>query len=168
MSVLTPKLLDYGRATSKMPMTRRKVRWIAFGVLTAVATILSVAVWLKPDPRGFGTHQQLGMAPCGSFVLTGLPCPTCGMTTAFAYTVRGQWLKAATAQPTGFLLALGTAAAGVYALQALALGRWPRWPMPLFTPYRFFFSTLILLLGGWGIKLVIGLATHQYPVRVMP
>ena len=42
-------------------------------------------------------------------VVWGLPCPTCGMTTAFAHTVRGRWLAAARAQPAGFVAAIATA-----------------------------------------------------------
>ena len=25
--------------------------------------ILGIAVWLDPDPRGYGTHEELGLAP---------------------------------------------------------------------------------------------------------
>ena len=35
------------------------------------------------------THTQLGMPPCNFVVMTGKPCPACGMTTSFALLVRG-------------------------------------------------------------------------------
>ena len=37
-----------------------------------------------------GTHVQLGLPPCGLLAATGLPCPACGLTTAFALMARGE------------------------------------------------------------------------------
>ena len=67
--------------------------------------LLGIARWLKPDPRGFGTHTQLGLAPCAFAFLTGHPCPTCGMTTSFAWFVRGRLDRSWGANPAGILLA---------------------------------------------------------------
>ncbi len=139
-------------------------------VLLGSVSLLGIAAWLKPDPRGYGTHEQLHWGryftgPCGMMVVTGFPCPTCGMTTAFAHTVRLQWLRAARAQPAGFMLALGTIAAAVASGFALVWGRWPVRITAWLTPYRLFFGLLALLLGGWGYKLVSGLADGSLPVR---
>ncbi|MBI3272105.1 MAG: DUF2752 domain-containing protein [Planctomycetes bacterium] len=84
--------------------------------------LLAVAAWLKPDPRGFGTHEQLGLLPCGFLRATGLPCPTCGMTTSFACMVRGRFPESAAAQPFGAFLCLMVAASTVGSLRALAWG----------------------------------------------
>ena len=65
----------------------------------------AVAASLIPDPRGFGTHQQLGFSPCSFEPVFGLPCPSCGMTTSFSHFIRGQWPSAIRANFTGFLLA---------------------------------------------------------------
>ncbi|MBU0637560.1 MAG: DUF2752 domain-containing protein [Planctomycetes bacterium] len=138
--------------------------WAALVVLAGGA-VLGTSAWLKPDERGYGTHEQLGGGPCGMLVTTGLPCPTCGMTTAFAHTVRGQWWRAFWAQPTGFVLALGTAAAVVGGMWVLLAGRWPRWNLFFVTPYRLFLGLLILLLGGWGFKLAVGLLDGTLPLR---
>ena len=67
---------------------------------------LAIAARLEPDPRGHGTHEQLGLSPCAFKALTGRLCPTCGMTTAFAWTVRGRWSEAWSANPAGCGLAL--------------------------------------------------------------
>jgi len=98
--------------------TRLAVVALALGL----AGVLGLARWLEPDPRGYGTHIQLGLAPCAFAQITGRPCPTCGMTTAFAWTVRGRFHRAWEANPAGSLLAptcvalipwlLGSAAAG--------------------------------------------------------
>src|SRR6185312_12826777 len=58
--------------------------WLAAFAL-ALASMLVVARGLEPDPRGFGTHTQLGLWPCAFRATTGRSCPTCGMTTSFAW-----------------------------------------------------------------------------------
>lgn len=138
--------------------------WAGAGLLVCAA-IVGVAAWLKPEPRGFGTHRQLGGAPCGLLILTGLPCPTCGMTTAFAHTVRGQWWRAFVAQPGGFVLALATLATGVTLAGVVIRGRWPKWRPRGYTPYRLFVALLVLLVGGWALKIAMGLATGALPYR---
>ena len=60
----------------------------------------------EPSPPGYGTHQQLGLPPCTFWVLFGRPCPTCGMTTAWAHLMRGEWLDACRANAGGALLGL--------------------------------------------------------------
>lgn len=93
-------------------------RAVAMGVAGGALGVLGVAAWVSPDVRGVGTHEQLGLAPCGMVVVFGLPCPTCGFTTSFALFARGQWWASAWNQPAGFVLALLTAMAvwaGAYA-----------------------------------------------------
>jgi len=81
---------------------------IGCGVAASICLIaLAVAAYAEPDPRGFGTHTELGMPVCGFQERTGYPCVTCGMTTAFSHVVRGQILQAFIAQPAGALLAIG-------------------------------------------------------------
>jgi hypothetical protein len=71
---------------------------------SAALTTLALARLLVPDPRGLGTHTQLGLPPCAFFVLTGLPCPACGLTTCFAHMARGQLAAAIKANVFGVLL----------------------------------------------------------------
>ena len=66
----------------------------------------SLAATLEPDPRGFGTHRQLGLPPCTFRLLFGTPCPSCGMTTSFAHFVRGQFSEAFRANSAGLLAGL--------------------------------------------------------------
>src|SRR4051794_5757921 len=65
-----------------------------------------VAYWLEPDPRGFGTHQRLGLPPCTIRSLCGFPCPSCGMTTSFACFIKGRWREAAQANVAAIPLAM--------------------------------------------------------------
>ncbi len=71
-----------------------------------VLAILITARCLVPDNAGFGTHQQLGLPPCTSIALFGVPCPSCGMTTSWSLATRGELLAAARINCGGLLLAI--------------------------------------------------------------
>ena len=60
---------------------------------------------VPPDPRGFGTHELLGMEPCGWADSGGIPCPTCGVTTAACHLVHLSPIKAVATHPFGAALA---------------------------------------------------------------
>lgn len=135
----------------------------AFAV--AALVVLAVAAKLTPDPHGAGTHQQLGLPPCGFMVMSGLPCPTCGMTTAFSLTVRGRVVAALEAQAGGFALALATLATGVLGVFALLTGRkvvlnWYR-----INPTGVIWLATLGFLLAWGAKIAYGLATGRLPLR---
>ena len=74
----------------------------------AAAVVLGLALWLQPDVRGIGTHEQLGLPACGVAVALGMPCPSCGFTTTFALAAKGHLWSAIKNQPFGFVLFLGT------------------------------------------------------------
>lgn len=81
---------------------------VAVGLLAFACSVLAVAACLKPAAIGYGTHMQLGLPPCNFLRLTHLPCPTCGMTTCFAWAIRLQFRKAFLANPFGILAFFGT------------------------------------------------------------
>jgi len=92
-------------------MYGRVDKLVAWGVLLSACAVLAVAAWLKPAAAGYGTHLQLDLPPCNFLLWTHHPCPSCGMTTCFAWMMRGQIGKAFFANPFGILAFLGTAAA---------------------------------------------------------
>jgi hypothetical protein len=128
---------------------------MAAAVLGGCAALLGLAGWIVPDPTGSGSHRQLGLAPCAMPVLTGLPCPTCGMTTAFAYAVRGQIGKAFHAQPVGLILALLTMATFIGSLGALITALAPRINWYRVNVQRLVFGGILCILTGWAYKVVI-------------
>lgn len=134
-------------------------------VLAGCLTVLGVAGWLEPSPTGVGTHKGLGLAPCNMIVLTGYPCPTCGMTTAFAYTVRGQWLAAFNAQPAGLVLALACGVGVVLAFVVLLTGR--GWVLNWYrvSPTKLGLIGLGLILAGWMYKLIVGWLDGTLPLE---
>ncbi len=142
-----------------------RLAWL--GVWAGCAVTLGIAIWLDPDPRGLGTHEQLfrGGMPC-SFVLTsGLPCPTCGMTTSFAHMMHLQPLAAFKVQPAGAIFCLATIVVFWYSIYIVAVGRAVRINWYRIGPVRFMLAIGFILLAGWGYKLAYGLLTGQLPMR---
>ena len=86
---------------SAAPRSQRLLWWAIVG---GCLSVLATAATIEPNARGYGTHTQLGLPPCGFLLLTGSPCPGCGLTTAFAYAIRGHWSLAATSNPLGLAL----------------------------------------------------------------
>lgn len=86
----------------------RNGRLAALAVAVGALGLMGVAAYLTPEARGMGTHCQLGLPPCLWESNLDFPCPTCGMTTAFAHAADGHFIKAFLVQPMGFMLALLT------------------------------------------------------------
>ena len=102
------------------------VERVAWGVhLVAVVGVLITALLLDADPRGVGTHQQLGLSECGFIPLFGGPCPSCGFTTTFTLAAHGHLISAFVNQPFGFLMFLG--ALSSVPLAAIAVTRRVSW-----------------------------------------
>ncbi|MBY0263774.1 MAG: DUF2752 domain-containing protein, partial [Phycisphaerales bacterium] len=98
---------------------------------------------------------QLGLPPCGWMVAANMPCPTCGMTTAFASAANAQPLAALTAQPMGALLALSTAVLFWGALHVAVLGsQLARIGVRILRP-RVLWVVLALGLLAWGYKIAV-------------
>jgi hypothetical protein len=102
---------------------QRRTRVLGAAVGMACAGVLAVAAWLTPDPDGFGTHLQLGLAPCTMLQWTGWPCPMCGMTTTFALLAHGRLVDGALNQPFGVVLFSMTGVLAVAGLTDAATGR---------------------------------------------
>ncbi len=79
-------------------------RLIYLGLMVLAGITMTLARILRPSPSGFGTHEQLGLPPCVFLKLTGIPCPTCGVTTSFAHSARLNFSQALLVQPFGVLL----------------------------------------------------------------
>jgi hypothetical protein len=120
---------------SDVALSLERALW--WGLALGCAAVLAIAATLDPDVRGYGTHAQLGLPPCGFLLLTGARCPGCGLTTAFAHAIRGDWMLAADANPFGvllFALVCASVPVGIVAgwrrwsvdsvLERFAIGRW--------------------------------------------
>lgn len=113
-----------------------------------------LAATLTPDPRGFGTHQSLGLPPCSFRLLFGIHCPSCGGTTAFAHFMRGEWWSAFNSNMSAFGLALVCAISIPWGIASVIRGRLWRIQNPFVV-----FLWITAVLGGiallqWGFKMM--------------
>ena len=106
------------------PRMSSSERSLAALALVGTVVVFGLARWLEPDPRGFGTHQQLGLPECTFRRLTGVTCPHCGMTTSFSWFVRGEFHNALRTNAAGLIAAVLSAAASQWLLLSVIAGRW--------------------------------------------
>jgi uncharacterized protein DUF2752 len=99
-------------------------RLAALGAGTGLLALLLTAAWLTPSPLGRGTHQQLGLPPCTIIALYGMPCPSCGMTTAWAHLVQGRPIASLRCNAGGSLLALAALICGPWLVASGLRGWW--------------------------------------------
>jgi len=94
-------------------MPARQMSWnrwvIVLGLFLGISLVWGIALWIRPyeadgTPRKHSSHQQLGLPPCQYLVLTGQPCPSCGLTTSISLMVHGDLGPALAANPGGPVL----------------------------------------------------------------
>lgn len=101
----------------KPPKQRRKyIGSLTVPIVWVVVT--AIGLYLNPSPDGHGTHQQLGLPPCGSVMLFDRPCPGCGLTTSWTATLHGRFVEAFHAHPLGPPLYLAFTAFAIASLLA--------------------------------------------------
>jgi hypothetical protein len=122
-----------------------------------IAGVYVTAAFLRPDPSGQGTHRQLGLPPCAYLVLTGQRCPSCGLTTAFAWAVRGRVDRAWRANPAGAWLAVCGAALVPWMIASAMSGRPRLGARSIDGPLIFVIVAAVGLgLGAWTIRWILG------------
>jgi hypothetical protein len=115
------------------------------------ASPLAMAAWLRPNPAGLGTHQQLGLPPCSIRMVWGIRCPACGMTTSWSHFVRGEMISSLRANLAGALLAILVSVAVVVLVSGCWTGR---------TPGRGW-----LVAAAWGMILILTIAVADWAWR---
>jgi hypothetical protein len=124
-------------------------------IIALFATAILVVAWvLQPSEDGLGTHRQLGLPACGWIASADLPCPTCGMTTAFSHAAHGDLLSSFRSQPLGMLLAVGTAIVVLAAAWTASTGSMLAPFLAAMLGPRLGWTLGILLLLAWGWKIV--------------
>lgn len=128
---------------------------VVWAMLFAIASgTLWAARAITPAASGIGTHEQLGLPPCGVYAFFSLPCPACGLTTAFAHLAHLDIQASLRVHPLGLPLFLLT-------LLALPLSAWAwlvRVPIGFvvdaFEADRWALWLVLALLGTWCARLV--------------
>lgn len=148
--------------TTEAPHSRSA--WYVRGSLLLIATLLIVvfvvATQVYPyaedgTPRKSGSHQSLGLPPCNFQVWTDMPCPSCGMTTSFAFLVRGDLWNSVKANWVGTGLALFCAALIPWSLASACRGRF-YWVRSIEAPLAILVGVFsVLMLARWGIVLLM-------------
>ena len=140
----------------RMPVKSERARRVqALGVGLVASALLCVAFLLKPSPQGIGTHQQLGLPACGWVAAADIPCPTCGMTTAWSHTVRGQLPSAFMAQPLGMLLAFSACIVAIGGFITAITGYSFRPILYLFSPTKVIIVIATLTILSWVFKILL-------------
>ena len=106
-----------------------------------------------PDPRGHGTHEQLGMTPCSWPLAYGKPCVTCGVTTSASLLLHGRPIDSFLAQPFGMLLTLTGLVFIELAISHLVrreclVSRIAFWPWA-----KIYIAWVLLLFAAWYYKI---------------
>lgn len=100
------------------------LRVVLIGCGGLLLGLLMVSRCLAPEPTGMGTHRQLGLPECGFLMASGFPCPSCGMTTSWAWLTRGNLMKSVSSNAGGTMLGALSLVFGVWMLVSGIRGKW--------------------------------------------
>ncbi|MAA78355.1 MAG: hypothetical protein CL916_03780 [Deltaproteobacteria bacterium] len=124
-------------------------------------SVLLLAYILEPEASGIGTHQQLGLEPCGFLTRLKIPCMMCGMTTSFSLYMHIQVVEGVLNQPFSLFLFGGTVYTCSLSLLDLIdpqerISRFLDCIQDLSRTW--YVGMLILLLAGWIFKIFLHIA----------
>ena len=137
------------------PRRSREHGFVLALCLAAPVALLALGLWLHPDPRGWGTHEQLGFRPCWPMKAWNVPCPGCGVTTAVALAAHGRLVASLATQPFGAVLCASAVAAAVWASSAHRRGRDLSVEVGALPWRQMLGALLVLLLLAWLYKLAL-------------
>jgi hypothetical protein len=152
------------QTTDPGDLVRPRAAWYVRTALLVVAALLSLVFFIATQVRPFeddgkpmqqGSHQSIGLPACNFKVWTGMPCPSCGMTTSFAHLVRGNVWYSLRANWVGTGLALFCAALVPWAIASALRGRY-YWIRSLEAPIAIGVGVFtVLMLLRWGVVLLL-------------
>ena len=123
----------------------------------ALAGFVTFGLFIAPSPAGHGTHEKLGLPPCMTMKVLGIPCPGCGVTTSVALATRGHELAALRNQPFGFFVAIVGALLIPWALWGHFRGRDLWVELRRMTTRRVLIAVGLLALFSWWWKIYLEL-----------
>lgn len=158
MSPAVPTLYNRPPVYTRLSLFQR---FFAFSVAACTLAVLITAMKLHPNPAGTGTHHQLGLPPCNFKTIFHLPCPTCGMTTSFAYFVRGNFIASFYVQPMGMILAAFSFIAFWFCSFEFITGRNLRALFGFLPLNKILYFFMILFIVAWAWKIMLQLTNHD-------
>jgi hypothetical protein len=132
-------------------------RWIG-GLIVSAVVVLFSSLWLL---QRVGFDFGLLFAPCGMKQRTGLPCPTCGMTTCVLAFARGELRTAWYVQPAGAFLCTLMVVGAFFAFLVSVLGVYFTFLDRLWAEFKLKWlvaGLLVILAAGWAVTLARALA----------
>ena len=129
------------------------LRTVLIGCGVLLVGMLITARCLSPNPDRLGTHQQLGLPECGFLVSTGFPCPSCGMTTSWAWLTRGNVMESLHSNAGGTVLAVLSLVFGVWMLISGIRAKWVIGVPTSFWLAVLLGSTVLITLLSWLSKI---------------
>jgi hypothetical protein len=151
---------------------RQQVKWgdvvrrasarqrVIAALISLAVVVLFAGLWLS---QHVGFDFGLLFGPCGMKQRTGLPCPTCGMTTSVLAFARGAIVTAFYTQPAGALLCSMLVAAALFAFLTAVFGIYfislDRLVAEI-TVKRVVVGLLVILAAGWAVTLARALAAQ--------
>ena len=138
-----------------------RIGWLGRALAATIGlsclAVLILAAWLQPSRTGLATHTTMGFEECQFLKRTNLPCPSCGMTTSFAWYARGNVIASFYVQPMGFVLAV-LASATVWAALYIAITGKPAHRLVRLIPSRYYLLPILTFaVIAWGWKMFIHL-----------
>jgi hypothetical protein len=134
---------------------RRIAALVAFGVFGLFGSL-----WLL---QRIGFDFGVVFGPCGMKQRTGLPCPTCGMTTSVLAFARGDLLTSFYVQPAGAFLCTLLVVGAFFAFLVAVFGVYFSAFDRLFAEIRIkhvVVGLLIILAAGWAVTMARALAAQ--------
>ncbi len=131
----------------------RRALWLILPIVFIL--MIGIAHALEPSPQGLGTHRALGLPPCLFWFLTGIPCPSCGLTTSICHLVHLNFIAAFHSHPLGLLcFALFALLSGLSLLEFFEF----KTPLQKFLQGHdtgLVYFALVLYLGTWGVRILL-------------
>jgi hypothetical protein len=118
--------------------------WLAVGGIGAAGAAFA----LSPD----GIED--GPVICPFRLLTGLPCPGCGLTRAWVYLAHGQWSDSLLANPFG-IVSVALVVALVVAVVVARVGRAPAPDLQSLVRRPWLRALLVVWLGFAAVRIVV-------------
>ena len=135
-----------------LPRSSRILLIIVGGVLFG---LLGVAATIEPDERGYGTHQRLGLPPCTFQAVTGVRCPSCGMTTSWAHLVRGHLVNSLKSNAGGTLVGVIAMLLAPWAVLSGLRGRWFWRSFDDWTALIVTLAVIVVALVDWTVRFFV-------------
>ncbi|MBL8859726.1 MAG: DUF2752 domain-containing protein [Planctomycetes bacterium] len=130
--------------------------WLVLGfALGSIALLVVLGVLIDPDPRGFGTHERLGLPSCKPMDWWNIPCPGCGVTTSMALAAHGSFWAAIRNQPFGFVVVIGLPVFAAWAVVSALRGKNLAQEVSRWRLGRLGIALIVIMVASWIYKFAL-------------